>query len=238
MKRGCTATAACAVLAVALGSGPNFVPWVLAQLLKSLCPLAACERVYAPLQEWAWAQWETDTAGRVLEPSELVEVPIGVMPPAGLRRPFVVRGLLNGSKLGGDISWMSRDPVGGISVDYFSNASVDVGIVPDARAPLADVVNRIMAGGPEKLGTEMIFRSFPALLETMLGEKASPVAHLLGGASHIRPSRIGATLTVPVFVANGAPRARTDLHCEPIGAFAASCARCTSVCLDVALALI
>ena len=60
----------------------------------------------------------------------------------------------------------------------------------------------------------MIFRTFPDLLDEL--KVTELVAPLLGGSSHIRKSRIGTTLTVPVFMATGAG-ARTDLHCEPIG---------------------
>lgn len=61
----------------------------------------------------------------------------------------------------------------------------------------------------------MIFRSSPSLVdELQLGER---VGRLLGGADHVASSRIGTLLTVPVFMATGAPNARTDLHCEPIG---------------------
>ena len=72
-----------------------------------------------------------------------------------------------------------KDPVGALEVDYFTNASADDGIVPDARATLADIVGNIVAGGSNKIGTEMIFRTFPELLEELkVAERVSP---LLGG---------------------------------------------------------
>ena len=195
---------------------PIFAWWISAQLIKALWPLPA-DGTVERIQGWAWSRWEAEVASRSVEPMALPEVPIGQQPPAGLSKPFVVRGLLNGSLLSGDVGWLTSDLVGNIVVDYFTNASLEMAVVPDARATLREVVQRIMAGGPEKIGTEMIFRQHPQLLEMLLGERAAHVAELLGGHSHIRPARIGTTLTVPVFMARGAPRQRTDLHCEPIG---------------------
>lgn len=87
--------------------------------------------------------------------------------------------------------------------------------MPNSRARLADVVSAIVAGGPQKIGTELIFRRFPELL-AQLGI-TDLVGPLLGGAQHVAAHRLGFTLTVPVFMASGEARARTDLHCEPIG---------------------
>jgi len=86
---------------------------------------------------------------------------------------------------------------------------------PDARGALRTIVKGIVAGGSAKIGTEMIFRSFPQLLDEL--EIGSRVGTLLGGAQKLDASRVGLLLTVPVFMATGAPNARTDLHCEPIG---------------------
>lgn len=190
--------------------------WVAAQLLKSLWPLESPLGVR--LQSWAWEQWEVQVTGRSMPSTPVPELELGAEPQSGRNEPYIVRGLLNGTNsplVGDDYSWLMRGDLGQLVVDYFSNASVEDGLVPDARAPLAEVVGRIVAGGPEKLGTEMIFRTFPHLLADL--RMAERVAPLLGGASHIDARRLGTTLTVPVFMATGAPHARTDLHCEPIG---------------------
>lgn len=194
--------------------GPT-LPWSLAQLVKALWPLSSplADRV----QQRAWHAWEAEVKDRVVPAESIEEVSIDSTP--SLKNPFIIRGLLNGSSsmLAGDLEWLTRAPVGDLEVDYFSNASVEEGVVPNARGPLRDVVRRIASGGPEKIGTEMIFRKFPSLLAELMGDSADHVARILGGASHVAESRVGTLLTVPVFMATGAERARTDLHSEPIG---------------------
>jgi hypothetical protein len=191
------------------------VPWAFAQIIKSVWPFHS--EVAARIEQKAWAMWESEVSGRRLDPDSVLELHIGEDPPSDRSVPYVVRGLLNGSnsKLIGSFDWLMQDPVGALEVDYFTNVSADDAIVPDARATLAKIVGNIVAGGSNKIGTEMIFRTFPELLEEL--KVAERVAPLLGSDAHIQKSRLGTTLTVPVFMATGAPRARTDLHCEPIG---------------------
>lgn len=212
-----TACAALCVLAFsALAPFAPTLPWCAAQLIKSLWPLDSV--VAERLQIWAWEQWEAEVAGRDLPAQEVPELAIGESPPSDRSSPYIVRGLLNGTGstlLEEGFGWLMRGELGNLEVDYFSNASVESGLIPDARGRLADVVGGIIDGGSAKIGTEMIFRTFPRLLtELRVAERAEP---LLGDRSHINESRLGMMLTVPVFMAHGAPRARTDLHCEPIG---------------------
>ena len=193
------------------------VPWSLSQLVKALWPMNSpfAERV----QQRCWDAWEREVQDLDMAPEPLDEVDLDATPTPSLSRPFIIRGLLNGSSsaFAGEYEWLLREPVGALAVDYFSNASADDGVVPDARAPLRDIVRRIVAGGSEKVGTEMVFRTYPWLLADLLGDRKERVARLLGSTAHTSASRVGTTLTVPVFMATGAPRARTDLHCEPIG---------------------
>ena len=191
-------------------------PWAAAQIVKALWPFPS--PLAESVETWAWAQWEAPLLYRKLQSRPVPELPLGEPPPPDRARPFIVRGLLNGTGsplVGNDFSWLTRGALGQLEVDFFSNASVEDGLVPDARGPLGSVVESIVNGGTAKLGTEMIFRSFPELLgQLQVAERVGP---LLGGESYIRESRLGTTLTVPVFMACGKPRSRTDLHAEPIG---------------------
>ena len=193
---------------------PPTALWAAAQCVKALWPFHSSSA--ARMEQNAWEVWEREVHGRKLAPDTVVELRIGDMP-SRKHEPYIVRGLLNrtGSSLIGSFDWLMNDPVGQLEVDFFTNASIEDGIVPNARAPLSDIVSNIVSGGSNKIGTEMIFRTFPDLLDEL--KVTELVAPLLGGSSHIRKSRIGTTLTVPVFMATGAPGARTDLHCEPIG---------------------
>jgi len=187
--------------------------------MRTLCPWTS--PTGAAMEEWAWERWDAERRGfRIAaEPVPELDIKLGTSAP-DLTRPWVLRGLLNATDHSESTTlrgydWLLTPPVGDLEIDYFTNASAEDGIVPDARAPLATIVRGIIDGGSAKIGTEMIFRSFPNLLDEL--EIGSRVGSLLGGARTMDASRVGLLLTVPVFMATGAPNARTDLHCEPIG---------------------
>jgi len=220
MARLSRASVFCLALAVLLQLVAYYdlplAPWAAAQCINALSPFRSRSALAQALEASSWAHWEAGRHGQRFAPNEVDELRIGEVP-ASRSRPFIVRGLLNGSgsDMVGRYDWLVESPVGDLVIDYFSNASRLDGLVPDARGTLRDVVTAILDGGPQKLGTERVFRSYPNLLHQLdVAERAGP---LLGGAAHIAPARIGLLLTVPIFLATGAPLARTDLHCEPIG---------------------
>ena len=155
--------AAVAILATDLA----LAPWIAAQLVKALCPWTSTFATKA--EAWAWARWDEERRGFRIAPEQVEELAVGTAAPS-LTRPWIIRGILNASgstpqsKALGDYNWLLDSPVGDIEVDYFSNASAEDGIVPDARAPLRTIVKGILAGGNAKIGTEMIFRSFPQVI--------------------------------------------------------------------------
>lgn len=155
--------AAVAILATDLA----LAPWIAAQLVKALCPWTSTFATKA--EAWAWARWDEERRGFRIAPEQVEELAVGTAAPS-LTRPWIIRGILNASgstpqsKALRDYNWLLDSPVGDIEVDYFSNASAEDGIVPDARAPLRTIVNGILAGGNAKIGTEMIFRSFPQVI--------------------------------------------------------------------------
>lgn len=220
MRRLRLAAAVVLVCVAFHGMDPVLLPWVVAQLIKCLWPFHSAAA--ASLQAWSWTHWEQERLGHEFVEESIAELAPGTQPQS-LDTPFVVRRLLqrNGTTTTTSMldanEWLLRPPVSELVIDYFSNASVEDGIVPDARGSLGEVVRSIIAGGSAKIGTEKIFRAFPHLLEE-LGVAAS-VGPLLGasGEQRLAASRLGLSLTVPVFMATGAPQARTDLHCEPIG---------------------
>lgn len=147
---------------VRMGGENALVAWSAAQLVTSMWPWAAPQT--RAWEERAWRHWEeTEGSRSLVPPLSVPELPHGAKP-ASLQAPFVVRGLLNGSRAldgFGGVSWLRTPPVADLVVDYFSNASARMAVVPDSRGRLGDVVERILAGGPQKLGTEMIFREQP-----------------------------------------------------------------------------
>ena len=192
--------------------------WTAAQYIHCLWPLPSV--LADRLQSRAWAEWDKRETAPLLPEMSITELPLNAAQP-DRSRPFIVRGLLNGTaaiSTYGGYDWLLRPPVGNLVVDYFSNATVKEGIVPDAKATVSEIVAAIAAGGPQKIGTEMIFRSFPSLL-TDLGV-ADRLAPLLGSAGVLDEWRVGRMTTgdddCPTAPRNGArhstPRiALTDL---------------------------
>jgi len=161
---------ACCVLALALRDAASAV-WLLAQLMHSIIPFrtTTAER----LEAWAWRQWEEGGASSTM-PIQVPEVSAAAVW-ADLERPFIVRGLLDGAAALENRSWLRTPPVGELLVPYYSDASGGA-LRPDAVGTVARVVAAIEAGGPQKLGTELVFRRHPELL-TELGLTA-PLARL------------------------------------------------------------
>ena len=171
LHRPLLCAAACCVLALALRDAAS-AAWLLAQLMHSLVPVRTTTAEW--LEGWAWQQWEEGGAPSTA-PIPVLEVSAAAAS-ADLERPFIVRGLLDGAAALHNRSWLRTPPVGELLVPYYSDASGGA-LRPDAVGTVAHVVAAIEAGGPQKLGTELVFRRHPELL-TELGLTA-PLARLL-----------------------------------------------------------
>ena len=192
--------------------------WAAVQLMRSLWP-APLPRRAADAEAWCWRAW-ADAAARAPVPAppphvrEFSPAEFAALDRPPFDTPWVVRGMLNGSRLSWNAAWLSESPGRGDQmIDYFSDARRAL-LVPDARGALRDVLASISAGGPQKIGSEMIFRAEPAAVDELAGHALT--AKL--GARYFSRAMLGTVLTMPVFAARGLPgeTTRTDLHCEPI----------------------
>lgn len=88
--------------------------------------------------------------------------------------------------------------------------------VPDARARLMDIIHNISQHGPEKFGTENVFRSHPELLDPI--KQDLEALNTAFGSNYFSKERIGLLLTIITFYAAASPSqaSRTDFHAEPI----------------------
>uniref|UniRef100_A0A7S1NDK8 JmjC domain-containing protein n=1 Tax=Eutreptiella gymnastica TaxID=73025 RepID=A0A7S1NDK8_9EUGL len=192
--------------------------WSLAQVVSSVWLTSALSMpttvdvALKGAESFAWSQWGPGPR-EARAPVEVPEYKEGYTP--DLSRPFIVRGLLHGDRVldSWTAEFFEQPPVGDLVVDFFSDAR-RFDTVPDARAPLMDIIRNITAGGPQKIGTEMVFRRFPELLHNLNTTWLQEVFQY-----RFDSSQIGQTLTMPLFYARGLPglTTRTDLHCEPIG---------------------
>jgi hypothetical protein len=142
-----------------------------------------------------------------------------------LARPFVVKNISSSDIL--SLERMLSSPLGDIEIDYFSDARKD-NTVPDSRGSLKSVVQKIVNGGVEKIGSQMIVETTPSILSQFV-EENKWLVQLFGSSRTSNWQNKAVTVTVPVFVSRGrapsgksgagnslAHTTRTDLHCEPI----------------------
>ncbi|KAJ1617989.1 hypothetical protein T492DRAFT_604895 [Pavlovales sp. CCMP2436] len=197
--------------------------WSSVQLARQISPFLP--QAFERAEAWCWREWASANASALVGEGRAGASQSAVLeftpeqferadPP--LDRPWIARGLLLNTPLHRKwtIEWLSQSPGrGDLVVDYFSDARLAL-IVPDTVAPLRDVLALIAAGGPQKLGTEMVFR---AEREAVADLAALGLTAKLG-AHYFTPAMLGTVLTMPLFSARGfaGETTRTDLHCEPI----------------------
>ena len=152
---GVIAAVAAAAISIMASRDPAVVMWAAATLVTSVWPWPL-ERM-RDWEEWAWTNWETRDGLVPKPPLEVPVLQVGEKPPS-LLAPFIIRGLLNGSRamegFGGP-EWLLQPPVADIEVDFFTDASAKTAVVPDGRGRLGDIVTNILSGGTQKLGTQV-----------------------------------------------------------------------------------
>lgn len=199
----------------------GMLAWSMAQMGRSVLPLASKVSVISRIEDSLWTRWETSLGDDgPLQPLEIPHyTPDELLAPdfaPNLSTPFVIRGMLQGYPEvleAWGVSRLTREPLGEIEIDYFTDARRQ-NTVPDGYARLKSVVQNITKGGTQKFGTEMVFRQHPELITEFPLDAMEKIV----GKGHLDPSLVGSTLTVPVFMGHGheANTTRTDLHCEPI----------------------
>jgi len=207
------------------GNGENMPAsgiWLLSQFGRSVLPESmGVGWMFDRADSYAWSLWEIEFPKKKRKPLEIPKLSVeqldemGTLPSEFLLQPFLIPGLLNNtnaSKIFG-VPRLLASPVGDLKIHYFKDAR-RFNTVPDGYAPLREIATNITKGGVEKFGTEMIFRTFPQLIDEL------PV-HLINkivSEGYVSKERLGKMLTIPVFMGHGQETnsTRTDLHCEPI----------------------
>jgi hypothetical protein len=213
------------------------------------------------LQQFAWDRSELEYD--VKQPAPILEIPtVNVQEQDDVLqyleakygadwrdRPVLFKGLWSETDLKSGKRRLSSEGLmkEKLEVSYFTDASQDGALSPDARAPIHQIVANMSQGAPHKIGTQLLVQTYPELIEEvapvplltrLFGQYFEP-QYLMGTGRRMLPG----TLTVPVFVANGnsrrpnSPQRITDegdetctastceslkrpltgLHCEPIG---------------------
>ena len=200
--------------------------WSLIQLFKSIFKTHFLERITA-VEESFWTQWEEQ--GEFHPNSTLLEIPtysiddiLVSKKKINFHLPFLIQNASDSDIL--SLQTLTSPPLSDLSIDYFSDARKKL-LVPDRHDTLAVIMEKILSGGPEKIGTQMIIQTFPFILQNFLNENEKWLKSIFGEDRVGRWKEFGITLTVPVFVSTGFSAksddanditTRTDLHCEPI----------------------
>jgi hypothetical protein len=176
-----------------------------------------------PIDHWVYDHWERTVPEGKLRPCPEVQG-LSSVEPRDMDAPLLFRGAMRNLTQGTLNQWeaefFARPPIGDLEVDYFTDAR-RINTVPDSRAKIKFIIANISKGGPEKLSTEMVFRSFPELLDQAAGDLRQ-LDHTFGGKGYFSRDQLGLFLTLPLFIAKGREEEtpmhvpRTDFHCEPI----------------------
>lgn len=219
-----------AVIAVLVGTAarraPDLLQWSSIQLFRSVFGRTLLCGQLDSIERSIWLKWEEDhrkesesAASYLLDIPEVTS--LSGMARVDLARPFLARNMSRRDVL--TIEDMLTAPLSELRVDYFSDARRK-NTVPDAVGAVGEIASKIVAGGPEKLGTQMILKAFPTVMDRFLNENAWLVG-VFGQKRVDTWRRLGPTVTVPVFMSRGrstgpgetlSGTTRTDLHCEPI----------------------
>ena len=249
----------CAAVTLTIGynalADPDAGKWAATQVLFSLWPskVLAIPGLVDQVEAEGWQRWQDefyahDGNGTTPHfhpqpiPTLDMALPDSCVSPLDLTQPVMLKGFLNSSKQANpvlgrwNLDWLAEGARGDVKVPFCSDARVAAvagGTIPDLEWPLRDVVASVRGGSPAKAGSEKLFRAFPELVEELPTEL---LGKLFGGRHHFRSSRVGSTLTCPIFLSQGVRReddddgagaaeqkkrpsaqdTRTDFHCEPI----------------------
>lgn len=179
-------------------------------------------------EERLWENWEQSNSfydKNVVEMESsrlLLDIPvythIDELKDINFRSPFIIRNLGESNVL--SLDSLTRPPLSELIIDYFSDARKKL-LVPDRRGSVGEIVQDILSGGPQKIGTQTIVMSNPSIVSDYLDENNDWIEKVFGKNRVQRWRDLGVTVTVPVFVSRGPDDSgnsttRTDLHCEPI----------------------
>jgi hypothetical protein len=216
------------LLGLSLAPGPpGAVEWAIIQVFRSVAGRAMLEGRLQGREEALWAQWEGASRDLAWAAPGLLDIPL-VTPDTkpgdiDLSRPFLAKNMSAATVL--SIQDLLTPPLRDLEIDYFIDARKR-NTVPDGRGLVGDIVSRMQKGGADKLGTQMILKAFPGIMEQFLD--SNPWLADIFGVQRVAAWRaMGTTVTSPVFASRGRgvnPTAsqsldgttRTDLHCEPI----------------------
>lgn len=155
-----------------------------------------------------------------------------------LNKPFLIRNITSYTNIL-TLNDLLTSPIADLEIDYFIDATI-INTVPNSYDQVGKIITKIMNGGPEKIGTQMIIKHFPEIIVRFVDQ--NPWLQKVFGENRIKQwKEISPVMTFPVFVSRGRSTSstsstsssttsttstssnsitktttRTDLHCEPI----------------------
>lgn len=204
--------------------------WSLIQIFRSIFGRRLLTNSFNSLEEEIWNKWEINNL-TLKENEYILKIPtitsLNEISNVNLARPFIIKNLSNHDML--TLSHLTSSPMSELTIDYFIDARRK-NTVPDSRGKVGDIINKIIQGGPEKIGTQMIVEHFPDIVVQFVDQ--NPWLRNIFGDQRVEEWRkLSSIVTFPIFISRGRENSitqklstietssgttRTDLHCEPI----------------------
>lgn len=194
--------------------------WASLQVFKSVFNASLGQQITAA-EESVWMKWEADSEAdmEAKHSTNLLHIPtytrddISSLPAIDFSLPFIIRNMSQSNTSVLSLERLKSPPLGNLSIEYFSDARKRL-LVPDRQDTLAVIMEKILSGGPEKIGTQMIIHAFPSILQQYLKENEEWLKVIFGGERVRLWQEVGPTVTVPVFVSKGRGKVVTGPQSE------------------------
>jgi hypothetical protein len=205
--------------------------WSFLQLFRSIFGRHLFTQQFQSYEQSLWFHWESHSSDnqKIISPLPLpIYTSLSDLHLIDLTRPFLIKNLTQYDNIL-TLNHLLTPPISESVIDYFIDART-VNTIPNSRDQVRKIVEKIMNGGPEKIGTQMIIKSFPEIIERFVD--ANKWLENVFGQERVRQWReTSPVMTYPVFVSRGrssippassdptslsTKTTRTDLHCEPI----------------------
>jgi hypothetical protein len=181
-----------------------------------------------------WSHWESHSSENqnAISPLPLpIYTSLSELHKIDMTKPFLIKNLTQYANVL-TIDQLLSPPISESVIDYFIDART-INTIPNSRGQVKDIVEKIILGGPEKIGTQMIIKAFPEIIQRFVDGNGW-LENVFGKERVSQWRDISPLMTYPVFISRGrstttsssststdssslsTKTTRTDLHCEPI----------------------
>jgi hypothetical protein len=224
--------------------------WALIQIFRSLFGYQHFSLLLSQIELSLWLTWEQNSSSSLFQSTNsssllplLTFTSLNDIYKINLNQPFLLKNLTQHSML--TLQTLLNEPISNLEIDYFHDATI-INTVPNSRNTVGNIITKILQGGKEKIGTQMIIKNYPEIIQELVDANLW-LKEIFSDDRVMKWRNIDPMMTYPIFVSHGCetvpPRekeekekeddddeiitpsssshlkittTRTDLHCEPI----------------------